>query len=121
MPLRLVARDGNWLIFNQQAVRPDVVNFFWGSGFRPSRNELYSRADTQRRPGDLETFDTHWQLPQTAFAARSSLYRRMRSEARAQLERLPSRQRQPTRPGWIPTDVWTQFLAAGEGTHIYEN
>jgi hypothetical protein len=121
MTLQLVARDGDWLVFNEQAFRTDVVRCLWGTGFEPTINELYSRLDLTRRSGDLELPDDHWGLAQTAVAARADLYQRMRPEIRLLLDRLPDRAagRLPDPPQWIPAQVWRQFLSSGDGVHRY--
>lgn len=118
MPLQLVARDGEWLVFNQQAFRNEVVACLWGPGFEPTINELYSRSDTTQR-GGLVLPDDHWALAQTAFAARTDLYQRLRPEVRRLMDTLPSRARQLTPPAWVPDETWRQFLAAGNGIHRY--
>lgn len=118
-PLRLVARDGVWLVFNRPAFRPEVVQYIWGGTFNPTQNELH--PSPAYWAGDLVIGDTHWALAQTDFAARPGLYRQIRPNVRQQIESLQDRAetRPPHRPEWIPQDIWRQFLQAEDGVHRY--
>lgn len=116
-PLNLVRRESTWLVFNRDAFRQEVVQYFWGSTITPTLTELYPR--TVVRPNDLDLGDTHWALAQNAFAARGDLLTRMRPEARRQMEGLPSSTPPIPRPDWINVDPWNRFQRAPDGLHRY--
>lgn len=121
--LRIVARDGTWLVFNRDTFRSEVVDYLWGGALNPTANELHSRSGVgQTSTGaQLELPDTHWALAQTAFAARPDLYQRLRPSVRRLMESLrdQSTHRPPPRPSWIPETVWLQILSATAGVHRY--
>ena len=120
--LRLVSRDSTYLVFNRDAFRNEVVEFLWGGGFSPTRNELHSRSDVHESGGlELELPDTHWALAQTAFASSPDLHRRLRREVVGQLNQLTdeSLRRPPRPPRWVPQSTWTAFLASSDGVHAY--
>ena len=116
-PLNLVRRESTWLVFNRDAFRPEVVQYFWGSALTPTLTELYPR--TAARPDDLDLGDTHWALAQNAFAARGDLLTRMRREARRQMDGLPGSTPPIPRPDWVSVDAWNRFQTASEGLHRY--
>lgn len=119
MPLRLVRREGGWVVFNQAAFRAEVVQFFWGrGGLSPTNEELHARSGNRPTGDQVDALDTHWGLARTAFAARSNLYTSMLPEARRQLDALADSPQQ-VRPNWVPSGVWAEFLAAGDGIHVY--
>jgi len=121
--LRLVARDGGWLVFNRYAFRSEVVEYLWGGSIRPTQEELYSRSSLEPAEDgiQLDIGDTHWSLAQNAFIARPDLYRRLRPEVQAQMEGLDNEaaDRPLAPPAWVPQDVWSNFLVVGEGAHRY--
>jgi len=122
MPLRILRREADWIVFNEAAFRPQVVDFFWGRGrFDPTPQELYARSgETRSRQGhQFDLGDTHWALARTGVAARPELYSAMRPEVRGQLEALPGTPARMRRPGWIPADAWRAFERAGDGIHVY--
>lgn len=116
-PLNLVRRDSTWLVFNRDAFRQEVVQYFWGSAITPTLTELYPR--TVARPNDLDLGDTHWALAQNAFAARGDLLTRMRPEARRRMDSLPGSTPPIPRPDWVSVDAWTRFQTAPDGLHRY--
>ena len=115
--LDLVRRESTWLVFNRDAFRPEVVQYFWGSAITPTMTELYPR--TVARPNDLDLGDTHWALAQNAFAARGSLLTRMRPEARRRMDSLPTSTPPIPRPDWVSVDAWSRFQTASDGVHRY--
>lgn len=120
-PLDLVRREGSWLVFNREAFRAEVAQYFWGGALTPSPTELYARSgETRGRGGiELDLGDTHWALAQTAFAARPELMARMRPEARRRIDALPSQTPPVPRPDWVSADAWARFQHAPEGIHRY--
>jgi hypothetical protein len=121
--LRIIARDGLWLVFNRPAFRPEVVQYIWGNQFNPTITELRPRTGLVRSEDgiELDLGDTNWELAQTRFAARSELYDRMRPHVRQQIEELSDQSltRPPSGPSWVPQDVWQQFLEANDGIYRY--
>lgn len=121
MPLQLVRRESNWIVFNQAAFRVEVVRFFWGTGrFEPTRQELYARSGNAPRGNEVDVLDTHWALARTAVAARRNLYSSMLPEARRQLDALAEAPTQ-ARPNWVPQDVWAEFERADDGIYHYDH
>ncbi len=121
MPLQLVRRERDWIVFNQAAFRAEVVHFFWGrGGLNPTREELYARSGNSPSGNEIDLLDTHWALARTAVAARRNLYTSMLPEARRRLEALADSPPQ-IRPNWVPTGVWAEFQRAGDGIHVYNN
>ena len=116
-PLNLVRRESTWLVFNRDAFRPEVIQYFWGSAIAPTLTELYPR--TAARPNDLDLGDTHWALAQNAFAARGDLLTRMRPEARRRMDSLPGSTPPIPRPDWVSVDAWNRFQTAPDGLHRY--
>jgi len=120
MPLQLVRREGSWIVFNQDAFRVEVVQFFWGGQFEPTPEELYARSGSRPGGNQVDVLDTHWALARTAVAARRNLYTSMLPEARRQLDALDESRAQ-SRPHWVPPRIWAEFERAGEGVHYYSN
>ena len=115
--LNLVRRESTWLVFNRDAFRTEVTQYFWGSAITPTPTELYPR--TVARPNDLDLGDTHWALAQNAFAARRDLLTRMRPEARRRMDSLPGSTPPVSRPAWVSVDAWNRFQTAADGVHRY--
>jgi hypothetical protein len=99
MSIKVIAMEGPWMRFSQPAMRHEVVQYLFGSGFVPSATELYPRTEDAHTSAGLviELAHTHWRLAQTAFAAQENLYQRMRPEIRQLIAALP---RQPANYVW---------------------
>ncbi|MFK7765750.1 MAG: hypothetical protein AB8B55_00815 [Mariniblastus sp.] len=120
MPLRAIARDGVWIVFNEPALRDAVIQYLFRPGFSPNRNQLYSRSDVNRGPRNLETQSTHWQVQQTRTQGGSNPFRYLRPGVQTTLNQLRERtSRNPQRPIWVPANIWNQFLGERNGVFAY--
>jgi len=117
MTLALSRKENEWLVFNQHAMREEVVAFFWGDRFNPTIDELYQRTPA----GVVDIGDTHWQFARTAFASRPQLYSRMLPAARRQMDSLATPEPVVERLSWVSRRAWEQFQAAGDGLHRYRD